>query len=85
MRRPSTFNRSTIGQSYSIARRLRLAMSVFQRRLASSTYALMRSFERRIAKLDGLIADVEDGKLTMDAAHAASNSRSPRRATCWTR
>ena len=44
----------------------RLAMSVFQRRLASSTYALMRSFERRIAKLDGLIADVEDGKLTMD-------------------
>jgi superfamily II DNA or RNA helicase/DNA-binding XRE family transcriptional regulator len=43
-----------------------LAMSVFQRRLASSTYALMRSFERRIAKLDGLIADVEDGKLTMD-------------------
>ena len=41
-------------------------MSVFQRRLASSTYALLRSFERRIAKLDGLIADVEDGKLTMD-------------------
>jgi len=44
----------------------RLAMSVFQRRLASSTYALIRSFERRIAKLDGLIADVENGKLTMD-------------------
>lgn len=44
----------------------RLAMSVFQRRLASSTYALMRSFERRIAKLDGLISDVEDGKLTID-------------------
>ena len=30
----------------------RLAMSIFQRRLASSTYALMRSFERRIEKLD---------------------------------
>ena len=29
----------------------RLAMGVFQRRLASSTYALMRSFERRIDKL----------------------------------
>ena len=29
----------------------RLAMSVFQRRLASSTYALLRSFERRIEKL----------------------------------
>jgi SNF2 family DNA or RNA helicase len=44
----------------------RLAMSVFQRRLASSTYALLRSFERRIAKLDKLIADVQDGKLTTD-------------------
>jgi SNF2 family DNA or RNA helicase/DNA-binding XRE family transcriptional regulator len=42
----------------------RLAMSVFQRRLASSTYALLRSFERRIEKLDKLIADVQDGKLT---------------------
>ena len=31
----------------------RLAMSVFQRRLASSTYALLRSFERRIQKLRG--------------------------------
>jgi len=44
----------------------RLAMSVFQRRLASSTYALLRSFERRIGKLDNLIADVQDGKLTAD-------------------
>jgi superfamily II DNA or RNA helicase/transcriptional regulator with XRE-family HTH domain len=44
----------------------RLAMSVFQRRLASSTYALLRSFERRIEKLDHLIADVQDGKLTVE-------------------
>jgi len=44
----------------------RLAMSVFQRRLASSTYALMRSFERRIDKLDKLISDVQDGKLTAE-------------------
>ncbi len=44
----------------------RLAMSVFQRRLASSTYALLRSFERRIDKLDKLIADVQDGKLTTE-------------------
>jgi len=42
----------------------RLAMSVFQRRLASSTYALLRSFERRIEKLDKLIEDIQDGKLT---------------------
>ena len=36
----------------------RLAMSVFQRRLASSTYALLRSFERRIEKLDDLIEQI---------------------------
>ena len=41
----------------------RLAMSVFQRRLASSTYALLRSFERRLEKLDGLIDDVQLGKM----------------------
>ena len=40
-----------------------LAMSVFQRRLASSTYALMRSFERRQEKLEGLIDDIRNGKL----------------------
>jgi superfamily II DNA or RNA helicase len=44
----------------------RLAMSVFQRRLASSTYALMRSFERRLAKLDGLIEEIRAGRLTTD-------------------
>jgi SNF2 family DNA or RNA helicase/DNA-binding XRE family transcriptional regulator len=44
----------------------RLAMSVFQRRLASSTYALLRSFERRLEKLDKLITDVQDGKITPD-------------------
>jgi SNF2 family DNA or RNA helicase/DNA-binding transcriptional regulator YiaG len=43
-----------------------LAMSVFQRRLASSTFALLRSFERRIEKLHGLIAQVRDGELTIE-------------------
>ena len=42
----------------------RLAMGVFQRRLASSTYALMRSFERRIDKLDGLIENLRNGELS---------------------
>ena len=42
----------------------RLTMGVFQRRLASSTYALMRSFERRIGKLDGLIENLQNGDLT---------------------
>lgn len=40
----------------------RLAMSVFQRRLASSTYALMRSFERRVEKLEAAIALVRAGR-----------------------
>jgi superfamily II DNA or RNA helicase len=44
----------------------RLAMSVFQRRLASSTYALLRSFERRMEKLDKLIDDIQDGKITTE-------------------
>ena len=42
----------------------RLAMSVLQRRLASSTYALLRSYERRIDKLDDLIRQVQEGKIT---------------------
>ena len=42
----------------------RLAMSVFQRRLTSSTYALMRSFERRSEKLEGMIDDIRNGRLT---------------------
>ena len=41
----------------------RLAMSIFQRRLASSTYALMLSLERRMAKLDGFIKDIESGRI----------------------
>ena len=42
----------------------RLAMSVFQRRLASSTFALLRSFERRKEKLAALIDDIRNGRLT---------------------
>ena len=51
----------------------RLTMGVFQRRLASSTYALMRSFERRIGKLDGLIENLQNGELT--EAQIASQQR----------
>ena len=42
----------------------RLAMSVFQRRLASSTHALMRSFERRQEKLQALITQIREGRLS---------------------
>jgi superfamily II DNA or RNA helicase len=44
----------------------RLAMSIFQRRLASSTYALLRSFERRLEKLDKLIDEVRSGRLSLE-------------------
>jgi len=67
------YDRTTdyMGTYYNRARILnrsaaRLAMSVFQRRLASSTFALMRSFERRIEKLDTLIQDVRAGRITLE-------------------
>ncbi|MBM4274055.1 MAG: DUF3883 domain-containing protein [Deltaproteobacteria bacterium] len=41
-------------------------MSIFQRRLASSTYALMKSFERRLKKLINLIDDIQAGRLNLD-------------------
>lgn len=49
----------------------RLAMSVFQRRLTSSTYALMRSFERRLARLDNFIAELRAGRVTPEQMLAA--------------
>lgn len=48
----------------------RLAMGVFQRRLASSTYALLMSLNRRLAKLDDLINAVNTGKLTLEQLFA---------------
>jgi SNF2 family DNA or RNA helicase len=44
----------------------RLAMAVFQRRMASSTYALLRSFERRLQKLDAYIESVRSGSASAD-------------------
>ena len=41
---------------------VRLAMSVFQRRLASSSHALLRSFERRIGKIEQSIDDLRSGR-----------------------
>lgn len=47
-----------------------LAMSVFQRRLASSTYALLRSFERRLQKLETLITDIRSGRVKLEQVWA---------------
>jgi superfamily II DNA or RNA helicase/DNA-binding XRE family transcriptional regulator len=44
----------------------RLAMSIFQRRLASSTYALLRSLERRLERLDDLVQRLQAGQLTLE-------------------
>ena len=52
----------------------RLAMSVFQRRLASSTYALMRSFERRVEKLEDLIESIRDGSLSEEQLNRQQRS-----------
>ena len=42
-----------------------LALGVFQRRMASSTYALLRSLERRFEKLEGVIQDVMAGRIDL--------------------
>lgn len=52
----------------------KLAMSVFQRRLASSTYALAQSFQRRLERLDALIAQLRDGKVTPEQMQAAQRA-----------
>ena len=46
-----------------------LAKTVFQRRLASSTWALLRSFERRIEKLARTADAIEIGELTPELMH----------------
>ena len=43
----------------------KLALGVFQRRLASSSWALLRSFERRIERLERAAADLQSGELTL--------------------
>jgi SNF2 family DNA or RNA helicase len=48
----------------------RLAMTIFQRRLASSTWALLRSFERRLQKLTGYIEDIRSGRISADQLRA---------------
>jgi len=42
----------------------RLAMTIFQRRLASSTYALNCSLERRLERLERMIKDIQSGNIS---------------------
>jgi superfamily II DNA or RNA helicase/DNA-binding XRE family transcriptional regulator len=59
----------------------RLAMSVFQRRLASSTYALLCSLERRLERLEQLLTDIREGRLTAPALRALAQRLAQRRFT----
>ncbi len=44
----------------------RLVMGVFQRRLASSTYAVLKSLERRSEKLKKIVDDIMEGRISFD-------------------
>lgn len=48
----------------------RFAMTVFQRRLASSTWALLCSFRNRLAKLAALIDDIQSGRVPEEELRA---------------
>ena len=61
--RTTAYLTDTYGRALSNRPAVRLAMSVFQRRLASSTWALLRSLERRIEKLARTIDDLQSGRL----------------------
>lgn len=52
----------------------RFAMSVFQRRLASSTWALLCSLRNRLARLDALVDDIRSGRIA-DAEWRARQQR----------
>ena len=60
--RTTRYLRDTYGRALSNRPAAQLAMGVFQRRLASSTQALLRSFERRIEKLQQAADDLEAGR-----------------------
>ena len=51
-----------------------LALGVFQRRMASSTFALLRSLERRLARLEGVIEDVVAGRIDLVKLAQASGA-----------
>ena len=62
--RTTTYLRNTYGRALTNRPAMQLAMSVFQRRLASSTWALLRSFERRVEKLGRIVADLQSGEMS---------------------
>ena len=49
----------------------RMVMSVFQRRLASSTWALFRSLQRRLDRLEELINKIQTGEMDEEQVEGA--------------
>ena len=58
------------GRALSNQPAVELAKTVFQRRLVSSTWALLRSFERRIQKLRAIVKGIESGEHDISALAA---------------
>ena len=62
--RTTTYIRHYYNQARLLNRQAaRFAMTVFQRRMASSTWALLCSLRNRLAKLDALIDDIQSGRV----------------------
>ena len=62
--RTTTYLQNTYGRALTNRPAMQLALSVFQRRLASSTWALLRSFQNRVEKLGHIVADLESGRMS---------------------
>ena len=62
----TAYLRETYGRALRNQGAARLALGVFQRRLASSCWALLRSFERRIDRLQQTIDALRTGRLSAD-------------------
>ena len=63
----TTYLREFYGRVLSNRPAVELALSVFQRRLVSSNWALLRSFERRVEKLRQIVRDLESGETDVEA------------------
>lgn len=69
--RTTTYIRHYYNQARLLNRQAaRFAMTVFQRRLASSTWALLCSFRNRLDKLNGLIDDIQSGRIPEEELRA---------------
>ena len=76
--RTTSYLREFYGRALSNRPAVELAMSVFQRRLVSSTWALLRSFERRTEKLRETIRAIERGETDLATLQRQQSRRKQR-------